>query len=129
MPDRKTGVINEPAVKPGRATGRSIRRGRCLHHGPERAYTSRTDRHDYMSKSTVQQQFGANAAHYVTSQPHAQGASLARLVELVGPQPDWLLLDVATAAGHTALAFAPHVAHATGIGPDAGDVAVGGAVG
>jgi ubiquinone/menaquinone biosynthesis C-methylase UbiE len=37
--------------------------------------------------------------------------SLARLVELTNPQPTWLVLDVSTGAGHTALAFVPHVAH------------------
>ena len=63
------------------------------------------------NKATVKEQFGANAAHYVTSKPHAKGASLARLVELVKPQADWQALDIATAAGHTALAFAPHIAH------------------
>jgi ubiquinone/menaquinone biosynthesis C-methylase UbiE len=62
-------------------------------------------------KSTVQQQFGANAQFYVTSAPHAKGASLARLVELTDPQAGWKMLDVATAAGHTAFAFAPHVFH------------------
>ena len=41
---------------------------------------------------------------------HAKGESLARLVALVAPQSSWRLLDVATGAGHTALAFAPHVA-------------------
>jgi ubiquinone/menaquinone biosynthesis C-methylase UbiE len=35
---------------------------------------------------------------------------LTRLVELVKPQVGWRVLDVATGAGHTALAFAPHVA-------------------
>lgn len=68
-----------------------------------------------MSKSTVQQQFGANAAHYVTSKPHAKGASLTRLVAVVEPRPEWTALDLATAAGHTALAFAPHVSHVTGV--------------
>lgn len=63
-----------------------------------------------MSKSLVQQQFGANAANYLTSSVHAKGASLARLVELVQPQSHWVALDVATAAGHTAAVFAPHVA-------------------
>ena len=63
-----------------------------------------------MSKSLVQQQFGANAANYLTSTVHAKGASLARLVELVLPGKDWVALDVATGAGHTAAAFAPHVA-------------------
>ena len=62
-----------------------------------------------MSKTLVQQQFGANAAAYATSAVHAKGASLARLVELVRPQADWAALDIATGAGHTAAAFAPHV--------------------
>lgn len=58
----------------------------------------------------VRKQFGAHAADYVTSKVHAQGESLARLVELTRPQPTWVVLDVSTGAGHTALAFAPHVA-------------------
>jgi SAM-dependent methyltransferase len=64
-----------------------------------------------MNKSLVQQQFGAHAASYATSTVHAKGASLPRLVELVKPQPSWQALDIATGAGHTAAAFAPHVAH------------------
>jgi len=73
-----------------------------------------------MSKQQVQEQFGANAAAYATSQVHAKGASLKRLVELVQPQSHWRVLDVATAAGHTAFAFAPHVAQviATDITPE-----------
>jgi ubiquinone/menaquinone biosynthesis C-methylase UbiE len=63
-----------------------------------------------MTKSLVQQQFGANAANYATSEVHAIGASLARLIELVRPQKHWHVLDIATGAGHTAAAFAPHVA-------------------
>ncbi len=70
--------------------------------------TSGTD-----AKDQVKQQFGAHAAAYATSRVHAQGASLKRLVELIQPQPTWRTLDVATAAGHTAFAFAPHVAHVT----------------
>lgn len=64
-----------------------------------------------MNKSLVQQQFGAHASAYASSMVHAKGASLARLVDLVRPQADWQALDVATGAGHTAAAFAPHVAH------------------
>jgi ubiquinone/menaquinone biosynthesis C-methylase UbiE len=64
-----------------------------------------------MSKDLVQQQFGAHAAAYATSTVHAKGASLGRLVELVKPQRHWRALDIATGAGHTAAAFAPHVAH------------------
>lgn len=63
-----------------------------------------------MTKSLVQQQFGAHAAAYATSTVHAKGASLGRLIELVKPQPQWQALDIATGAGHTAAAFAPHVA-------------------
>jgi ubiquinone/menaquinone biosynthesis C-methylase UbiE len=63
-----------------------------------------------MTKSLVQQQFGAHAGAYATSAVHAKGASLGRLVELVKPEPHWQALDVATGAGHTAAAFAPHVA-------------------
>ena len=62
------------------------------------------------AKSLVQQRFGANAAEYVTSSVHATGASLARVVELVAPRADWHALDIATGAGHMALAFAAHVA-------------------
>lgn len=62
-----------------------------------------------MSKELVKELFGANAANYVVSDVHAKGASLARLVELVGPGADWQGLDIATGGGHTALVFAPHV--------------------
>ena len=51
-----------------------------------------------------------NAANYSSSTVHAKGASLGRLVELVQPGRDWIALDIATGAGHTAAAFAPHVA-------------------
>ena len=44
---------------------------------------------------------------------HAKGASLQRLIELTEPKPHWRVLDVATGAGHTAFAFAPHVAKVT----------------
>lgn len=64
-----------------------------------------------MDKKIVQEQFGVHAATYINSKPHAKGASLRRLVEMVAPQTDWQVLDVATGAGHTAFAFAPLVAH------------------
>ncbi len=64
-----------------------------------------------MSKELVQKQFGSHAAAYATSRVHAKGASLARVVELVKPQKSWRVLDIATGAGHTAAALAPHVAH------------------
>ena len=64
----------------------------------------------HTTKKKVQEQFGTHAVAYATSKVHAKGASLARLVELTQPRSDWHVLDVATAAGHTAFAFAPHVA-------------------
>ena len=63
-----------------------------------------------MAKSLSQEQFGAHAQGYLTSKPHAQGKSLDRMVALARPHPDWRGIDVATGAGHTAYAFAPHVA-------------------
>jgi ubiquinone/menaquinone biosynthesis C-methylase UbiE len=63
-----------------------------------------------MPKSLVESQFGAHAAAYATSDVHAKGHSLERLVALTRPMPHWRVLDVATGAGHTALALAPHVA-------------------
>lgn len=63
------------------------------------------------SKSLVQERFGAYAATYATSRSHAKGNSLARLVELAAPAPAWVALDVATGAGHVALAFAARTAH------------------
>ncbi|MGB1253611.1 MAG: class I SAM-dependent methyltransferase [Candidatus Promineifilaceae bacterium] len=68
-----------------------------------------------MNKATIQQtvqaQFGRSAADYVTSSVHAKGWTLQRMVDLVQPQADWKMLDIATAGAHTAIIFAPHVAH------------------
>lgn len=61
----------------------------------------------------IKEQFGAQADYYLTSPVHARGGSLARLLALVEPRPEWSVLDVATAAGHTALAFAPFVRRVT----------------
>lgn len=57
----------------------------------------------------AQSQFSATADRYVDSPRHAAGDDLGRLVELAGLRGDERVLDVATGAGHTALAFAPHV--------------------
>jgi len=62
-----------------------------------------------MSKTLVQEQFGKTAVNYLTSTPHAKGASLERLVELTDPKKTWRALDVATGGGHVAYTFAPHV--------------------
>ncbi len=62
-----------------------------------------------MSKQRVQAQFSASAEAYATSEIHAKGLSLGRMLELTRPQPEWRMLDVATGAGHTAITFAPYV--------------------
>ena len=68
-----------------------------------------------MTKDTntalIRSQFGVAASDYATSEVHAKGESLARIVELAAPQHPWRALDVATGAGHMAAAFAPHVAN------------------
>lgn len=62
------------------------------------------------SKQLSEERFSRYAAGYVTSEVHAKGADLDRLLEVAQPQADWQVLDVATGGGHTALKFAPHVA-------------------
>lgn len=57
----------------------------------------------------VQTQFGATAAAYTTSAGHSDQTFLNALVGLAEPLPTDMVLDIATGAGHTALAFAPHV--------------------
>lgn len=64
-------------------------------------------------KALNQTRYAATAQKYVDSQIHASGMWLQDLVKLTNPQPDWHVLDVATGGGHTALAFAPHVAQVT----------------
>lgn len=70
-----------------------------------------TRKANVLPETLAQRRFGQHAQAYVTSAPHAQGADLGRLLALAQPQPDWVMLDVATGGGHTALTFAPHVAH------------------
>jgi ubiquinone/menaquinone biosynthesis C-methylase UbiE len=71
------------------------------------------------SRATSQERFGKLAQRYVTSESHAKGSELDRLVEMARPQPDWVALDIATGGGHTALKFAFFVAEvvATDITP------------
>lgn len=58
----------------------------------------------------VSAQFGAAAAAYTTSPVHADPDALRQVVELAEPRPTDRALDIATGAGHTALALAPRVA-------------------
>ena len=62
------------------------------------------------ARSRVQSQFGDKADAYATSAIHADYESLTALVAALQPENTWRVVDVATGAGHTAHAFAPHVA-------------------
>lgn len=79
--------------------------------------------------SASKRQFGRNARNYATSAVHAKGASLERIVDMLEPQASWHALDIATAAGHTAFALAPHVTSvvATDVTPEMLAVAAEGA--
>jgi SAM-dependent methyltransferase len=56
----------------------------------------------------VQAQFGPAAAAYTCSAVHSDPSALRKVVELACPKPGDLALDIATGAGHVALALAPH---------------------
>lgn len=62
------------------------------------------------SKALSQARYSRFAEGYITSETHARGSDLDRLLAIVQPQPQWQALDIATGGGHTALKFAPHVA-------------------
>lgn len=62
------------------------------------------------SKQLSKARYTEHAAAYVTSQTHAKGADLDRLVTIAQPEAHWHVLDIATGGGHTALKFAGHVA-------------------
>ena len=57
----------------------------------------------------VAEQFGAAAGAYSLSLTHSDAAALERVVALTRPEPTAVALDIATGAGHTALALAPRV--------------------
>ena len=61
------------------------------------------------TKAEVAHQFGSRSHAYATSPTHAGGADLEMLAEALQLAPTMRVLDVATGAGHTALAVAPRV--------------------
>lgn len=67
------------------------------------------------SKVSVQQQFSKNAEKYRDEPLHAEGEDLRHMVQSVSLKGSEKVLDIATGAGHTALAFAPHVSECYGI--------------
>jgi len=60
-----------------------------------------------ITTATVEQQFGAVAAHYASSAVHVGGPDLDAMLQ-AAPLPTTTVLDVGCGAGHAALAFAPH---------------------
>lgn len=60
-------------------------------------------------KQQVQSQFDDVAANYRTSAVHAAGEDLKLMVRLSPVTAEALVLDAGCGAGHTAMAFAPHV--------------------
>ena len=64
-------------------------------------------------KQHVQSQFDQVAANYRTSAVHAGGEDLRQMIEHTPITPDTIVLDAGCGAGHTALAFAPHVKEVT----------------
>lgn len=59
---------------------------------------------------SIRQQFGAAAANYAASGVHSGGPNLDAMLERAALRGDERVLDVGCGAGHTAIAFAPHVA-------------------
>lgn len=64
-------------------------------------------------KQHVQSQFDNVASNYRTSTVHASGEELRLMVEQSPTTPSTLVLDAGCGAGHTAIAFAPHVQQVT----------------
>ena len=61
----------------------------------------------------VQSQFGAAAGAYTVSVGHSDPALLQVVIDLARPRAGDEVLDIATGAGHTAMALAPHVSRVT----------------
>jgi ubiquinone/menaquinone biosynthesis C-methylase UbiE len=59
------------------------------------------------NKKSVTNQFGLNAANYVTSKMHAQGKDLDLMLQIVKGRDNSSLLDIATGGGHVANKLAP----------------------
>lgn len=63
----------------------------------------------------IKKLFGDRAFWYATSSEHADPVVLEKMRQLASPRSDWILLDVATGTGNTALYFSPFVARVIGI--------------
>src|SRR5437762_602352 len=65
----------------------------------------------------VRARFGPVAANYANAKFHSSAEGLREMLELARPQRADLALDVATGAGHVALALAPQVRRVYGLDP------------
>ncbi|HZQ50213.1 MAG TPA: methyltransferase domain-containing protein [Candidatus Dormibacteraeota bacterium] len=63
----------------------------------------------------VRARFAPVAANYASAKFHSSPENLREMLELAQPQHGDLVLDVATGAGHVALALAPHVRRVYGL--------------
>jgi len=66
-------------------------------------------------KQSVERQFAAVAANYASHPVMTSGPELGRMVELGAHSGAERVLDLGCGAGHTALAFAPHVAEVVAV--------------
>ena len=74
-------------------------------------------------KSSSRDRFDQFAQRNVRSATHAQAPELHRLVEITKPEGYWVVLDIATGGGHTALKFSPFAKKSDRYGYRAGNVA------
>ncbi|CAN5451144.1 class I SAM-dependent methyltransferase [soil metagenome] len=66
-------------------------------------------RSDLERKHEIAERFGKHAESYANNPGHAKSDDLAIVLDLLKPQADWHVLDVATGGGHMAALVAPHV--------------------
>jgi ubiquinone/menaquinone biosynthesis C-methylase UbiE len=67
------------------------------------------------TRDAIQRQFGAAASRYATSSYHQASPDLEAMLTAGECSGRERVLDVGTGTGHTALAFAPHVAEVVGV--------------
>lgn len=75
-------------------------------------------------KDDIEARFGTSAEQYAQSESHRGGPDLDRMIEIAAPSGDEHVLDVATGAGNTALAFASLVGHIVALDLAEGMIAV-----
>jgi len=66
-------------------------------------------------KQSVERQFSLVAANYATSAVHVAGPDLMAMLAAADARADQRALDAGCGPGHTALAFAPHMAEVIGL--------------